>query len=82
MTEWLARVNAELPGAQVTVCFDATPFDAKGTPQWACSNTGSLVIKIGWTKSSTDKTKIGNDALILAATAPSVVMPVTAGSAL
>lgn len=80
MTEWLARVDSELPGARVEICFDSAPFDSHGLPRWACDNTGdSLVIKIGWTQGSTDKSKTGNDALVRAAT-PSVVLPVTAGS--
>jgi len=75
MTEWLARVDAELPGARVTVCLDSTPFNAAGIPQWGCTGAGTLVIKIGWTRSSTDKTQTGNNALVRAAT-PSVVVPV------
>ena len=80
MAEWLNRVDAELPGARVAVCFDSDPFDSAGRPRWACNGTGDiLVIKMGWTRGSTDKTKSGNDALERATT-PSVVMPVTAGS--
>jgi type IV pilus assembly protein PilV len=80
MTEWLARVNAELPGARVAICFDSTPFDSNGLPRWACDAAGGvMVIKIGWTRGSTDRTKTGNAALERA-TIPSVVLPVTAGS--
>jgi len=80
MTEWLSRVDAELPGARVDICFDSDPFDSNGIPHWACDDTGSiLVIKIGWTRGSTDKSKTGNAALERA-TIPSVVLPVTAGS--
>ena len=80
MTEWLARIGAELPGARVDVCFDSTPFTAGGLPQWACSNTGGvLVVKIGWTRRSTDRTLSG-DAAIERATTPLVVLPVTPGS--
>lgn len=79
MTEWLTRVDAELPGARVDICFDSAPFDANGLPRWICNATGGiLVIKIGWTKGSTDKSKTGNAALERA-TIPSVVLPVTAG---
>lgn len=82
MTEWLARVDAELPGARVDICFDSAPFDSGGLPRWACDNTGGvIVIKVGWTKGSTDRTKTGNAALERA-TIPSVVFPVTAGSAI
>lgn len=78
--DWLTRLNADLPGPKVKVCFDSTPFDSSGIPQWACSNTGGLaVIKIGWTKASTNRADTGAAALNRA-TVPSVVLPVTAGS--
>ena len=83
MTEWLDRVSAELPGARVTTCFDSAPYDASGIPQWACTaGAGApIVIKIGWTKTSTDKGKTGVAALDRA-TVPGVVLPVTAGSSI
>lgn len=37
ITDWLARVAAELPGARVSVCFDADPYDGDGLPKWACA---------------------------------------------
>ncbi len=81
LTEWLARVDAELPGARVVTCLDATPFDASGLPQWACSASGTtVVIKIGWTKSSTNKSITGAGAMELAsgsASVPLIVVPVT-----
>lgn len=79
LTEWLARVDAELPGAQVTVCNDGTPFKASDhLPQWTCTNvaTDPVVVKIGWTRTGT---KTGEKALDRA-TRPSVVLSVTAGS--
>jgi type IV pilus assembly protein PilV len=83
MTEWLARVDAELPGARVATCFDTTPFNTtSGLPQWGCTaGTGApIVIKLGWTKSSTNKANTGAAALELAADSiPSIVFPVTAG---
>ena len=79
MTEWLARVDAQLPGARVDVCFDSAPFDSRGLPQWACTATnGVIVIKIGWTRGSTNRSKTGAAALEHA-TIPSVVFPVIAG---
>lgn len=84
MTEWLARVDAQLPGARVSVCFDSAPFDGNGLPQWACNSTGAsgvIVVKIGWTQGSTDRSQSGNAALERA-TAPSIVFPVTAGSSI
>lgn len=81
MTEWLSRLDAELPGARVDVCFDATPFDASGLPQWACSGTGDvIVVKIGWTRGSTNRSST-NSTPLERATIPSIVVPVTAGSA-
>ena len=80
MTEWLERLDGELPGAKVTVCLDETPFDANGIPQWACSGTGSTaVVKIGWTRTTTNSATTGAFAR---ATVPSVVFPVTPGSSL
>lgn len=58
MTDWLNRVNTELPGAQVTICFDGAPYDSNGMPQWDCTATGAdeiAVIKIGWTRATTDR---------------------------
>lgn len=79
MTDWLSRVNYDLPSAKVVICYDDAPFDANGLPQWACSGAGSImVIKIGWTRGSTDRSKTGAAALVRA-TVPSVVLPVTAG---
>jgi len=86
MTEWLARVDAELPGARVVSCFDSAPFDANGLPQWGCTNGAGavVVIKIGWTSGATDKSLTGAAALRRAAdvgSTPGVVLPVTAGNA-
>lgn len=82
MTEWLDRVNAQLPGARVSVCFDSAPFDGNGLPQWACNSTGAggvIVLKIGWTRGSTNRSESGSAALDRA-TAPSIVFPITPGS--
>jgi type IV pilus assembly protein PilV len=86
MTDWLSRVDAELPGAQVTICLDAAPYDASGLPQWNCTLTGSdqiMVIKIGWTRSSTDRRKTGTDALERVADfPPNIIFPVTSGNSI
>ncbi|MEO6973061.1 MAG: type IV pilus modification protein PilV [Rhodoferax sp.] len=82
MTEWLGRVNAQLPGARVSVCFDSTPYDGNGLPQWGCNSTGAngvLVVKIGWTRGSTNRSETGNAAFDRATT-PSIVFPITPGS--
>ena len=88
MTEWLTRVENELPGARVAICFDTAPFDASGLPQWACTApavgaTGAvLVIKMGWTQSAINKALSGASAVVRASDSgavPAVVVPVTAG---
>lgn len=86
MTEWLARVDAELPGARVAVCYDSAPFNANGIPQWACGTAagGVITVKIGWTRGSTNRSAIGAAAFDIASTStstPAVIFPVTAGSA-
>lgn len=80
MTDWLARVDGNLPGARVRVCFDATPF-AAGVPQWDCTDTGDIaVVKIGWTRGATNRDPAATP--FEKATAPSVVIPVTPASTL
>ena len=89
MTEWLSRVNTALPGARVAICADSAPFDAGGMPVWTCTATVGIVatslIKIGWTRGSTDKTKTGASAFEQVSDAnsrPFIVMPVTPGNSL
>lgn len=53
IAEWISRVRTALPDGQVTVCLDdsfkETSGAAKGLYNWACSNTGDImVVKIGW----------------------------------
>ena len=84
MTEWLARVDAELPGARVTTCRDNSPYDSDGLPEWTCTSGADevVVIKIGWTRGSTDKSKTGGTAFENVGdtgSRPSIVLPVTAG---
>jgi type IV pilus assembly protein PilV len=81
LTEWLARVDAELPGARVSICHDSAPYGATGLPTWTCTSgatTDVVVVKIGWTRASTRR----GDTALDQAGAPSVVLPVTAGSTL
>lgn len=84
MTEWLARVSSELPSPQVVVCVDPAPYDADGKPRWDCATGGTgatTVIKIGWTRASTNRSEIGTKSLERATT-PSLVFPITAGNTL
>ena len=85
MTDWLNRVNTELPGARVSVCFDGAPYDSSGMPQWTCTDTGAdeiAVIKIGWTRASTDRSQTGAGAIESAASnPPTIIFPVTSGNA-
>ena len=85
MTDWLNRVNTELPGAQVTICFDGAPYDSNGMPQWDCTATGAdeiAVIKIGWTRATTDRSRTDAGAIESAASSPPhLIVPVTSGNA-
>lgn len=78
MRDWLARVSATLPGVHVKVCFDATPYTSSdGVPQWGCTDSGGLaVVKIGWTRQSTDTSSTTLDRAVR----PVVVLPLIAGS--
>lgn len=83
MTGWLAKVDKALPGARVEVCVDPNPYDTDGLPQWSsCSSAGggAFMIKIGWTRSSTNRDNTGDQAFSRAVR-PSVIYTVTAGSA-
>ena len=82
MTDWLSRLDTQLPGARVVVCSDSAPFDSNGLPVWACGTgaNATLVIKIGWTRGSTNKANTG-DAAFDRSTVPSIVLPITPGVA-
>lgn len=82
VAEWQRKLGDQLPGARAVVCFDNAPYDASGRPRWACNTTGgsggTVVVKIGWTRLTTDRgsqTAGGFDQ----ATAPTVVLPLIAG---
>ncbi|OUM03889.1 type IV pilus modification protein PilV [Variovorax sp. JS1663] len=80
LTDWLARVDAELPGARVTICTDAAPYDSSNLPRWACTGTTAapIIVKIGWTRGSTRSASASLDE----ASRPSVVLFVTPGSSI
>jgi len=76
--DWLYRANQELPGARVTICFDQTPYDGSGLPQWTCTNSGTVaVIKIGWTRASTNSAPTSAASAFDRASKPAMVLPVT-----
>ncbi|MBS0447314.1 MAG: type IV pilus modification protein PilV [Proteobacteria bacterium] len=89
--DWLQRVSNELPGARVQVCFDSTPYDANGLPRWYCPNSPAvtnppsmIVIKIGWTRSSTNRAATGASSVLRPTTSddsvpPAVVLPLNPG---
>lgn len=78
MADWVNRIQNALPDPRIAVCFDATPFDADGKPQWACTNTGDVsVIKLAWTNSNTQGT---TQFTASATTLPMVILPLTAGT--
>lgn len=86
MTDWLTRVDATLPGARISVCLDGAPYDSNGLPQWSCTPSTAneiIFIKIGWTQSSTDRSKTGTASFNQASdtnSRPNLVLPVTSGS--
>jgi type IV pilus assembly protein PilV len=85
MTDWLARVNATLPGARVAICRNTAPYSSTGIPQWpgSCTTEGSEVIyiQIGWDRRSTNTANRGTDdnAAWIQATTPSIVLAVLPG---
>ena len=75
--DWLYRLNYELPGSRVEICFDQTPYTNAGIPQWDCSDDGTIaVIKIGWTRGSLNSKAAAADAFDKAS-APAIVLPVS-----
>lgn len=91
MREWLVRVNQAVPGVRVVVCFDTQPFDSDGRPRWACDDDSTTlassgkasVVKIGWTRQSTNVNADDAERVTNGGTAPpSVVMPLIPGNTL
>lgn len=83
MTEWLYRVQTELPGAKVQICFDNAPYDSNNLPQWGCNGTGTdfvAYIKLAWPQTSTDRSDTGSAVTVQASTRPLIMIPVTAGN--
>lgn len=88
--EWLERIKIELPEPRVAICQDSSPYDSSGLPQWTCSNSGgTIVLKIGWTRSNTLRSATGTDATDTSganlgafdkALRPAVTFPLTPGS--
>lgn len=78
--DWLSRAQVELPGLRVVICFDQAPYTTAGIPQWTCDPTNGLaVVKMGWTRQSTDRSASGSSAVDRASN-PSVIVPLIAGS--
>ena len=81
VTEWLARVDEQLPGARVVICFDNAPFTA-GMPVWGCSGTaanGLATVKLGWTRNPLSRGSDGSnlpEQASAAGSSPGVVIPV------
>lgn len=77
MDDWRNRVRNALPDPRIRICFDKTPFDADGKPQWNCTSTGDVaVLKMAWTNTGTDgvlKFSSGN-------MRPLIILPLTAGT--
>lgn len=87
MTDWLTRVDSELPGARIAICFDSSPYDSNGLPQWDCTPGADAiaVVKMGWTRNSTDRSTTGANMLERTSdtnSRPGVLFPVTSGNPL
>lgn len=86
MTDWLIRVQESLPGARVKICPDSAPYNSAGLPQWACTASaasapdGIMVVKIGWSRLSTNTAAQNRNIQATDDSRPSVILPVTAGS--
>lgn len=87
--EWYKRASNELPGARIAVCFDKAPY-TNGIPVWTCTSPGAppagttpspnlVVVKLGWTRVSTNRSATLTTALDRAQ-APAVVLPFNPGS--
>ena len=75
--DWMYRLNHELPGSRVVICFDESPYTNTGIPEWDCSDSGTVaVIKIGWTRGSLNTKAAAADAFDKAST-PAIVLPVS-----
>jgi type IV pilus assembly protein PilV len=82
MTQWLEQVAQSLPGARVVTCFDDTPYNSSGLPQWECpadpSEGAPLVIKMGWRRLALAPSASGVPSVELATQAggaPLVMLP-------
>ncbi len=92
MTEWLARVDSELPGVRIRVCRDSAPFDSSALPVWTCTAPTApavgapplpMYIKIGWTQASTNRAAAASELLVRTSDSgarPALVFPVISGS--
>ena len=84
------RVRNELPDARVVICQDSVLYDSSHLPQWACNDTGgTLVVKIGWTRTNTLRGASGTDATTTTgantgafdkALRPAIIFPLIPGS--
>jgi type IV pilus assembly protein PilV len=78
VADWQGRAQTALPTPRARVCFDKTPFDLNGIPQWTCTNNGDIaVLKMGWTRSNT----AGSLDFAASGAVPVLILPVTPGSA-
>ncbi len=80
VTEWLTRLNDQLPGARVEVCLDSAPYSG-GLPAWGCTAASGIpTVKIGWTRNSFKRASVADAGQSLdLATTPSVVLTVDIG---
>lgn len=77
MDDWKNRVRNALPDPRIKICFDRTPFDSDGKPQWNCTGPSDIaVLKMAWTSKSTD----GALKFTSGDMRPLVILPLTAGT--
>lgn len=78
MDDWKNRVRNALPDPKIKVCFDETPFDSGGKPQWVCTGKGDIaVVKMAWNSIGTDGVLRFTSGDML----PLIIVPLTAGTA-
>lgn len=68
-----------LPKARLVICRDNSPYDDSGDPQWTCSGSGAVFIKLGWSQTDLDSGAGANGigkGIVKASVKPSLIYPV------
>lgn len=73
--EWEKQMQSSLPSGRARICRDDAPWDEGARSyRWECSDSGPMVVKIGWRGRTADSAPGGNGR----AFAPAIVMSVGA----